>query len=162
MGKLLNLKARELNAPLEWPKPNTLTLTAVAETRDHARCDHEHGHCDHNHEHPLHDHEPHGQHDESVRSFCIEEERPLDLPRLERWLGELLKTSGEKIYRCKGVLHIKGIGKRVVVQGVQMLFDSALDRFWNPGERRVSQFVFIGRELDEAAIRAGFQSCLAE
>jgi len=42
------------------------------------------------------------------------------------------------------------------------LLDSAPDRFWNVGERRLSQFVFIGRELDESAIRAGFYSCLAE
>jgi len=60
------------------------------------------------------------------------------------------------------VLHIKGIPKRVVVQGVQMMLDSAPDRFWSVGERRLSQFVFIGRELDEPAIRAGFQACLAE
>ena len=96
-----------------------------------------------------------------MRSFCIEEERALDLPKLERWLGELLNTSGESIYRCKGVLHIKGIPKRVVVQGVQMMMDSAPDRFWNAGERRVSQFVFIGRELDESGIRAGFEACVA-
>ena len=37
---------------------------------------------------------------------------------------------------------------------LQMLLDSAPDRFWNVGEKRVSQFVFIGRELDEPAIRA--------
>lgn len=159
IGKLLGIKARELAAPLELPRLNPLTLTAVEDKHDHAHCDHEHGHCDHDHHH--HGHAPHGHHDESVRSFYIEEERPLDLPRLEKWLNELLGKSGENIYRCKGVLHIKGIPKRVVVQGVQMMFDSAPDRFWNAGERRVSQFVFIGKELDEAAIRSGFESCLA-
>ncbi|HWN96825.1 MAG TPA: GTP-binding protein [Methylomirabilota bacterium] len=158
VGKLLNIKARELNAPLEFLRPGKLTLTAAEEPHDHSDCEHDHGHCEHGHEHQE---APHGHHDELVRSFYIEEERPLDLARLEQWLSELLKNSGESIYRCKGVLHIKGIPKRVVVQGVQMLFDSAPDRFWNPGERRVSQFVFIGRELDEQAIRAGFASCLA-
>ena len=155
LGKLLNIKARELSAPLEFVSAKKIALTPVNETHDHADCDHDHGHCDH-------DHAPQGQHDELVRSFCIEEERPLDLPKLERWLGELLNKSGESIYRCKGVLHIKGIPKRVVVQGVQMMMDSSPDRFWNAGERRVSQFVFIGRELDEAGIRAGFESCVAE
>jgi G3E family GTPase len=161
MGKLLNIKARELNAPLELPKSPRLTLTPVEEHHHHAHCDHEHGHCDHDHDHTHQNHAPHGHHDELVRSFYIEEERPLELPKLEKWLGELLNNSGEKIYRCKGVLNIKGIPKRVVVQGVQMMLDSAPDRFWNPGEKRVSQFVFIGRELDEQAIRAGFESCLA-
>ena len=156
IAKLLNIKARELSAPLEFAKTNKLTLTPVHEPHDHDHCDHEHSECEHEH-----DHAPQGHHDELVRSFYIEEERALDLPRLERWLGELLNTKGADIYRCKGVLHIQGIPKRVVVQGVQMLLDSAPDRFWNVGERRVSQMVFIGRELDEAGIRAGFASCLA-
>lgn len=165
MGKLLNIKARELNAPLELPKANRLALTPVEDEHDHSHCQHDHGQCDHDHgagqQHDHPDHAPLGQHDELVKSFYIEEEHPLDLARLEKWLSEMLNRSGENIYRCKGVLHIKGIPKRVVVQGVQMMLDSAPDRFWSPDERRLSQFVFIGRELDEAAIRAGFQSCLA-
>ena len=72
-----------------------------------------------------------------------------------------MNTSGESIYRCKGVLHIQGVPKRVVFQGVQMMFDSAPERFWNAGEKRQSQMVFIGRDLDEARIRAGFAGCLA-
>jgi G3E family GTPase len=155
---LLDIKARELTAPLELAA-GKMALTARDDhhSHDHAHCDHEHGRCEHEH----HNHEPHGHHDELVRSFYIEEERPLDLPKLEKWLGELLKKSGESIYRCKGVLHIQGVPKRVVVQGVQMLFDSAPERFWNVGERRVSQMVFIGKELDESGIRRGFANCLA-
>jgi G3E family GTPase len=160
IGQLLNIKARELTAPLEFAGAAKIQLSGE-DKPDHSHCDHEHDHCEHEHGHGE-AHEPHGHHDELVRSFYIEEERPLDLPRLEKWLSELLNASGESIYRCKGVLHIKGIPKRIVVQGVQMLLDSAPDRFWNVGERRVSQFVFIGRELDEPAIRTGFHSCLAE
>jgi len=97
-----------------------------------------------------------------VRSLYIEEKRPLDLKKLETWLGELLNSLGANIYRSKGVLYIKGQAKRVVFQGVQMMLDSAADRFWNVNESRKSQLVFIGRELDEAAIRAGFEACIAE
>ena len=95
-----------------------------------------------------------------MKSFYIEEERPLDLPKLENWLGELLKNLGANIYRSKGVLNIKGQPKRVVFQGVQMLFDSAPDRFWSAGEKRRSQLVFIGKDLDEAKIRSGFEQCI--
>lgn len=162
VGKILNVKARELATP----------LPPIHEEHQHDH-DHEHGHdhkcdehCDHDHD-DGHDHkhshagEPHHHHDESVRSFYIEEERALDLPKLETWLGGLLKDLGANIYRSKGVLHIKGQPKRVVFQGVQMLFDSAPDRFWNNGEKRRSQLVFIGKELDEAKIRAGFEQCVA-
>ena len=32
---------------------------------------------------------------------------------------------------------------------------------WRAGERRWSRLVFIGRKLDEAALRAGFEACVA-
>ena len=156
-GKILNVKARELSTPI------TVFKGEVHHEHEHDhKCDE---HCDHDHEH-AHDHEhdheePRHHHDESVRSFYIEEERPLDLPKLEAWLSVLLKSLGADIYRSKGVLYIKGQPKRVVFQGVQMMFDSAPDRFWNADEKRKSQLVFIGRELDEAKIKAGFQACVA-
>jgi G3E family GTPase len=162
-AKILNVKARELTAPLPVFEKTGAHDHEHAHSHDH---DHDHKcdeHCDHDHEH-AHGHE-HGElphhHDESVRSFYIEEERPLDLGKLEIWLSELLKSLGADIYRSKGVLYIKGQPKRVVFQGVQMLFDSKPERFWNANEKRKSQLVFIGRELDEAKIKAGFESCLA-
>jgi G3E family GTPase len=155
-GSILNVKARELNAPL----PELKAEQHKHEHHDHERehvcdedCDHEHGHKE------AQEHHPH--HDESVRSFYIEEDRPLDLKKVEAWLSELLKKLGADIYRSKGVLHIKGQPKRVVFQGVQMMFDAAPDRFWNPNEKRRSQLVFIGKELDEAKIRAEFEQCVA-
>jgi G3E family GTPase len=47
----------------------------------------------------------------------------------------------------------------VIFQGVQMLFDAKPDRLWNVGEKRQSQLVFIGKDLDEEGIRAGFEQC---
>jgi G3E family GTPase len=114
-------------------------------------------HDDHDH---GHDHE-HAHHDEHVRSFYIVDDRPLDLRKLEAWLSDVIQTMGPQIYRAKGILHINGQPKRVVFQGVQMLFDAAPDRFWNPGEKRQNQLVFIGKDLDEGAIRAGFANCIA-
>ena len=146
IGGILNLKARNIDSPLEM---------SPDEERDH---DHDgHDHEDHEHEHEEHQH----YHDEKVRSFCIVEERPLDLKKTEAWLGELLGTMGANIYRSKGILHVKGQPKRVVFQGVQMMFDATPERFWKPEEKRQSQMVFIGKELDEVKIRAGFESCLA-
>jgi G3E family GTPase len=110
------------------------------------------------HHHSAHEH---GHHDEHVRSFVIIEDRPLDLRKLETWLTDIIQAMGPSIYRAKGILYISGQPKRVVFQGVQMLFDAAPDRFWNPGEKRQNQLVFIGKDLDETAIRAGFENCVA-
>jgi len=163
IGKILGLGARDLMAPLEVQE----------EPAEHAH-DHDHDHdchdpgCDdashaHSHSHGPgeHDHD-HGRHDDAVGSFCIREERPLDLKKTEAWLSKLLGEQGEQIYRSKGILHIQGVPKRVVFQGVQMLFDVAPDRFWNTAEKRETQFVFIGKDLDEAAIRSEFETCIAD
>ncbi len=159
VGSILNVKARELSAPL----PVFEETKTDEHDHDHVcdeHCEHEHaGHGEDRHKHE--EGTGHHHHDESVRSFYIEEERPLDLKKLEEWLSGLVKSLGVDIYRSKGVLQIKGQPKRVVFQGVQMMFDATPDRFWNPGEKRRSQLVFIGKDLDEAKIRAEFEQCVA-
>jgi G3E family GTPase len=162
LASILNIRARELGSAFALPaSPTAPPLPAQAEDADH---DHDHDH-DHDEDgaHPAHepDADPHShQHDEDVGSLCIREERPLDLKRVEAWLSEVIRTMGANIYRSKGILYVQGQPKRIVFQGVQMMFDARPERFWNPGEKRLSQLVFIGKELDEAAIRKGFEDCL--
>ena len=43
--------------------------------------------------------------------------------------------------------------KRFVFQGVHMILDGDLQRDWRPDEKRESRVVFIGRDLNERAIR---------
>ena len=161
VGKILGIGARDLTAPLEVQEEPA----GQAHDHDHdchdPECDDE-AHA-HSHSHsPGGDDHDHGHHDDAVSSFCIREERPLDLKKTEAWLSKLLGESGEQIYRSKGILHIQGVPKRVIFQGVQMLFDVAPDRFWHTEEKRETQFVFIGKELDEAAIRSEFETCIAD
>src|SRR5581483_6598277 len=120
--------------------------------------DHDHHKHDHDHDHEGHEHEH--RHDESVRSIYFTDDRPLDLKKTEAWLQDLLGKHGESIYRSKGIFYIKGQAKRIVFQGVQMMFDARPDRLWNQGEKKSNQLVFIGKDLDEGALKAGFESCL--
>ena len=99
-------------------------------------------------------------HDASVTSVGIREAGPLDLRRLEEWMGELLRTRGPDIFRMKGVLHIRGVAERFVFQGVHMLFDGRADRPWCEGEDQTNQLVFIGRNLNREALTNGFRRCL--
>jgi G3E family GTPase len=107
--------------------------------------------------HSDHEH----RHDDSVQSVYWSEEKPLDMKKTEAWLSGLVNTHGNNVYRCKGILYIKGQGKRVVFQGVQKMFEAEPDRFWNPGEKRESQLVFIGKDLDFAAMKETFQECIS-
>lgn len=154
-AKIFNLKARDLEGNFTMPESAT-----------HAGHHHHHDHecgpgCDHDHEHD-HDHDHHHhRHDEEVTSFYLSDDRPLDLKRVEAWLTEIIRELGPNIYRSKGILQIQGQAKRVVFQGVQTMFDAKPDRLWNVGEKKVSQLVFIGKNLDEAKIRRGFAGCIA-
>ncbi len=101
------------------------------------------------------------QHDDSVYSVAIVESEPLDLEKLNNWIGNLLQTQGVNIFRMKGILNIAGAQERFVFQGVHMLFDGKRDRLWKAGEQRKSELVFIGRNLNEKELKGGFRACLA-
>jgi G3E family GTPase len=100
------------------------------------------------------------EHDESVGSIAIVEPGAADAQKLQTWIAELLRTQGTDIFRMKGILHIQGDDRRYVFQGVHMMFDGTPDRAWRADERRQNQLVFIGRNLDEAQLKAGFKACL--
>ncbi|MBM3648900.1 MAG: GTP-binding protein [Alphaproteobacteria bacterium] len=100
------------------------------------------------------------EHDESITSVSLEGGE-LDLVRFREWLGDYLSTNGPDVLRTKGILAIAGSDRRFVVQAVHMLMDAGQQRPWNAGEPRRSRLVLIGRNLDVAALQAGFRACEA-
>jgi G3E family GTPase len=98
-------------------------------------------------------------HEDEVSSVGISAPGDLDPKRLNEWIGKLLQTKGGDIYRMKGVLSVRGSNKRLVFQGVHMLFDAKFDREWGKDTRN-NTMVFIGKKLDRAALNEGFKSCL--
>jgi len=105
----------------------------------------------------AHDHE----HDEAVTSLSLTADRPLEPERFMSWFQRLLAERGQDILRSKGILDFRGERERFVVQGVHMLMEGDLMGAWPEGEPRRSRLVFIGRDLDEAALREGFAGCVA-
>ena len=100
-------------------------------------------------------------HDEEVSSVGISLPGELDGKKLNEWISKLLAEKGGDIFRMKGVLVVKGTNKRLVFQGVHMLFDAKFDRPWNATENRTNTLVFIGKNLDRAALTEGFKACFA-
>jgi G3E family GTPase len=100
------------------------------------------------------------EHNEGVTSVGIQQAGELDGRRLNEWISGLLRTQGNDIYRMKGVLSVKGSTKRLVFQGIHMLFDAKFDREWGP-DSRSNTLVFIGRKLDRAELIEGFKGCLS-
>jgi len=127
--------------------------------------DHDHHHHDHDHDHDHGHHHHHGglkhYHDEDMQSVSIAHEGDVDPEKFMPWINDLVQTEGPNILRSKGILAFLKEPKRFVFQGVHMILDGDLQREWRPDEKRLSRIVFIGRNLDEAALRQGFLSCVA-
>jgi G3E family GTPase len=101
------------------------------------------------------------EHDPEVSSVGIELSGALSERRFQKWISHVLQTMGTDIFRSKGILHFEDYEKRIVFQGVHMLFDARPDRAWRAGEERKNQVVFIGRNLNRDLLSEGFKSCLA-
>jgi G3E family GTPase len=112
------------------------------------------------HEEDEHHHHEDHHHDEDITSVGIVAKGDVDEKKLGSWLGELLRTEGQNIFRMKGILAVQGRTERYVFQGVHMLMDGRPDRPWG-GEPRESRLIFIGRDLDRRKLNEGFASCLA-
>ncbi|XP_054809669.1 uncharacterized protein LOC129311400 isoform X2 [Prosopis cineraria] len=116
-------------------------------------------HHESGHEHKGHHHHDH-EHDSAVSSVSIVSEGTLDLDELDDWLERLVEEKGEDLYRMKGVLSVDGSDQRYVLQGVHSMMDGCPGKTWGPEEKRINKLVFIGRNLDETALRKGFKGCL--
>ena len=136
---------------------------------EHCGHDHHHGHDghhDHAHDKAHDPHEPHPvsgarghDHGDDIKGISLSLDRPIDGSKFTAWLDRLLGEQGQNILRAKGIIDVQGEDRRLVFQAVHMILEGELQREWGATERRWSRAVFIGRDLDEAQLRAGFESC---
>ncbi len=101
------------------------------------------------------------EHDD-VTSYVFREDRPLDLERLEDFLGSMVQVYGTQMMRYKGVLNAHRQDQRIVFQGVHMLMGAELGSDWKPGETRTSKMVFIGKDLPRKVLEKGLAQCVVK
>ena len=105
------------------------------------------------------------EHDQRVTSTSSKFEGELNVNKLEKWIGSLMRDKAEDLFRYKGVLAVKGMEEKFVFQGVHMLFGGDFSKeigLWKEDEKRECRFVFIGRDLDHNALQEGLMDCVAE
>ncbi|NJR56800.1 MAG: GTP-binding protein [Acaryochloris sp. CRU_2_0] len=100
------------------------------------------------------------EHDQSICSIALCESGTVSSEKLNRWLYQLVQAQGANLFRMKGILDVDEEDRRFVFQGVHMTLDGHPGKPWKPNEVRRNELVFIGRNLDEAALRDGFRACL--
>jgi len=116
--------------------------------------------CEHDHDdqdHATHDHVAAA----GIRGVALTLDRPINANRVTTWLNDLLQAQGPDILRAKGILDVAGEDRRLVFQAVHMILEGDFQGAWRDGQTRQSKLVFIGRNLDETALRAGFEACAA-
>lgn len=100
----------------------------------------------------------HGGKDAEVQSIVLREEKPLDMDKVARWIGETLMLNSQDLLRYKGILNITGRDERLVFQGVHMHFENTFGEPWADEQRR-SEVVLIGRNLDQDLYSTTFAAC---
>ena len=103
----------------------------------------------------------HHHHDDDVKSFVWKDARALNMEKIETFLSLMVQNYGENLLRYKGVLNIQGEPRRMIFQGVHMLMGGTPGKPWEPGEKRESVMVFIGRKLPRRLFEEGLAYCVA-
>lgn len=119
--------------------------------------DHDREHDHHYDQHPPRDHD-HGD----ITSVSLVSHRSMAGPKVTTWLKDLIAARGVDILRGKGIIDVQGEDQYLVVHSVHMLLEGNFQPIRKSAERRFSRLVLIGRNLDGAALRAGFVSCAAD
>ncbi len=167
LADILDRGAFDLNRILERAPEFLEPQPEEHEHHDHDHDHHHHDehchdeHCTHEHHHHDHDHGHSHLHDTNIHSVALTSEKPLDPLKFESWLQDLVASKGQDLLRYKGILNLLGMEERFVVQGVHMIMEGRPMQPWPAGDSRNSRLVFIGRKLDEAALKQGFAACVA-
>jgi G3E family GTPase len=98
----------------------------------------------------------HHHHTSAITSISLKAEKPLDAAKFDDWMMALLQKNGGDMLRTKGILNVDGEAKRYVFQAVHMMSEGQFTKDWQANEPRTSTLVFIGKNLDAAALKAGF------
>jgi len=100
-------------------------------------------------------------HAHEIQTVALTLPGDLDGDKFREWLGEFVEKHAADLFRSKGIIAIRDVPERMVFQGVHGMFRITLGQPWAQDER-LTQAVFIGRNLRQDAIRAGLESCRAD
>ncbi len=98
------------------------------------------------------------RHTDSVSSFSLILDRPIDWTAFGIWLSLLLNRHGDDVLRVKGILSVEGTETPVFINGVQHIVHPPqhLERW--PTEDHRSRIVFITRGIDHGRLRRSMET----
>lgn len=151
LNELLDMKGFNLTSALE------IDEDFLKEEDEHHHHHHDHA-CD---EHCEDEHHHHHHHNDEIGAFIFNADKPFDPYKLDEFLSGLVEFYGPDMYRYKGILYIKGIKQRMLLQGVHMLLGTEPGKAWGK-EKPYNKLVFIGKNLPKDIFLAGLKNCLTK
>jgi len=95
---------------------------------------------------------------QDIQAVSLMVNADLDDERFADWMERELATVEARILRIKGILAMKGVDCRVIVQGVGHAVEVQLGAPWCDAAR-TSRMVILGLALDADRLEAGFRRC---
>ncbi len=93
------------------------------------------------------------EHGDSIASFVLEQDPPMEWPVFARTMETLIALRGEDVLRVKGILNVAGCRGPVVVQYVQHLVHPPVELDSWRDAKCSSRLVFITRNIPERQVR---------
>ncbi|HKQ23733.1 MAG TPA: GTP-binding protein [Burkholderiales bacterium] len=98
------------------------------------------------------------RHTDSVSSFTLILDRPMDWTAFGVWLSLLLNRHGDNVLRVKGILCVEGTETPVFINGVQHIVHPPQHLEQWPTEDHRSRIVFITRGIDQGRLRRSLEA----
>ncbi len=104
---------------------------------------------------------PEGSAHSSIEAASLLLDGELDADLFTDWVESALGDVEARILRVKGILAMRGVEARVIVQGISEAVEVLVGSPWGDA-KRTSRLVVLGLGLDSAALEAGFLRCAAD
>jgi G3E family GTPase len=98
----------------------------------------------------------------NMKSISLRSEHPLDEMKVQLWLNACATMLQGKLIRYKGFINLYQREERGIMQGVYELYSVDAGEKWHEDELRVTELVFIGRDLDREFLARGLVACHAD
>ncbi len=96
----------------------------------------------------------------SIESASIKLDGEFNMEKISNWLETYLMSYAGKILRIKGVLKIKDIKHKIILQSAGDQFQVYQGEVWEEDEIKLSRLVFIGTELKKDEIETDLKNLL--
>jgi G3E family GTPase len=104
---------------------------------------------------------PNAEHTSDMRAIAFSLEEPIEWSPFAVWLSLLLHAHGKNVLRVKALVNVRGWQTPVVLNGVHHLIHPPIHlRAW-PAGPRLSQLVFIGKDMEMGQIERSLRTFLA-